>query len=160
MYQIYLFVISVIAGNQLIYEDKNVLVMEDSYSLLEADGISPSEPVQQLLSTMILLGVQSHTAKCLICLHLHGPSSSIALQKNCNIRQPDVSVAIAELRRLEVVKSDLSASNGRGRPSHIYQLTGTLEECIIPFIEEAKNNISTIVSAITTLEGLAQKDKI
>ena len=134
--------------------------MEDSYSLLEANGISSSKPVQQLISTMIRLGVQSHTAKCLICLHLHGPSSSITLQKNCNIRQPDVSVAIAELRRLEVVKSDLTASTGRGRPSHIYQLTGTLEECIIPFIEEAKNKISTIVSAITTLEGLAQKDEI
>jgi len=134
--------------------------MEDSYSLLEANGISSSKPVQQLLSTMIRLGVQSHTAKCLVYLHMHGPSSSITLQKNCNIRQPDVSVAIAELRRLEVVKSDLTASTGRGRPSHIYQLTGTLEECIIPFIEEAKNKISTIVSAITTLEGLAQKDEI
>jgi len=134
--------------------------MEDSYSLLEANGISSSKPVQQLLSTMIRLGVQSHTAKCLVYLHMHGPSSSITLQKNCNIRQPDVSVAIAELRRLEVVKSDLTASTGRGRPSHIYQLTGTLEECIIPFIEEAKNKISIIVSAITTLEGLAQKDEI
>ena len=134
--------------------------MEDSYSLLEANGISSSKPVQQLLSTMIRLGVQSHTAKCLVYLHMHGPSSSITLQKNCNIRQPDVSVAIAELRRLEVVKSDLTASTGRGRPSHIYQLTGTLEECIIPFILEAKNKISTIVSAITALEVLAQKDKI
>ena len=149
-----------IAGNQLIYEDNNVLVMEDSYSLLEENVISSSEPVQQLVSTMIRLGVQSHTAKCLMCLHMHGPSSSITLQKNCNIRQPDVSVAIAELRRLEVVKSDSTASTGRGRPSHIYQLTGTLEECIIPFIEEAKNKISTIVSAITTLEGLAQKNRI
>ena len=149
-----------IAGNQLIYEDKRVLVMEESYSLMETDGIRSSEPVQQLLSTMILLGVQSHTAKCLICLHIHGPSSSIALQKNCNIRQPDVSVAIAELRRLGVVKSNSSPSTGRGRPSHIYQLTGTLEECIIPFIVEAKNKISTIVSAITTLEGLAQRDNI
>ena len=127
---------------------------------METDGISLSEPVQKLLSTMIRLGVQSHTAKCLICLHIHGPSSSITLQKNCNIRQPDVSVAIAELRSLGIVQSDSSAATGRGRPSHIYQLTGALEECITPFIVEAKNKISTIVSAITTLEGLAQKDKI
>ena len=131
--------------------------MEDSFSLLEAKGISSSESVQQLLSTMIHLGVQSHTAKCLVCLHLHGPSSSITLQNNRNIRQPNVSIAIAELRRLGVVKSDSSASTGRGRPSHIYQLTGTLEECIIPFIEEAKNKISTIVRAIATLEDLSAK---
>lgn len=134
--------------------------MEESYNWMDTKGSRSSEPFQQLLSIMVHLGIQSHTAKCLICLHLHGPSSSIALQKNCNIRQPDVSVAIAELRRLEVVKSDSSASSGRGRPSHIYQLTGTLEECIIPFIAEAKNKVSTIVSAIATLESLAQKDNI
>ncbi len=134
--------------------------MEESYNWMDTKGSRSSEPFQQLLSIMVHLGIQSHTVKCLICLHLHGPSSSIALQKNCNIRQPDVSVAIAELRRLEVVKSDSSASSGRGRPSHIYQLTGTLEECIIPFIAEAKNKVSTIVSAIATLESLAQKDKI
>ncbi len=134
--------------------------MEESYNWMDTKGSRSSEPFQQLLSIMVHLGIQSHTVKCLICLHLHGPSSSIALQKNCNIRQPDVSVAIAELRRLEVVKSDSSASSGRGRPSHIYQLTGTLEECIIPFIAEAKNKVSTIVSAIATLESLAQKDNI
>ena len=134
--------------------------MEESYSWMDTKGSRSSEPFQQLLSIMVHLGIQSHTVKCLICLHLHGPSSSIALQKNCNIRQPDVSVAIAELKRLEVVKSDSSASSGRGRPSHIYQLTGTLEECIIPFIAEAKNKVSTIVSAIATLESLAQKDNI
>ena len=144
----------------MIYEDNRVLVMEESYNWMDTKGSRSSEPFQQLLSIMVHLGIQSHTVKCLICLHLHGPSSSIALQKNCNIRQPDVSVAIAELRRLEVVKSDSSASSGRGRPSHIYQLTGTLEECIIPFIAEAKNKVSTIVSAIATLESLAQKDKI
>ena len=80
--------------------------MEESYSWMDTKGSRSSEPFQQLLSIMVHLGIQSHTAKCLICLHLHGPSSSIALQKNCNIRQPDVSVAIAELRRLEVVKSE------------------------------------------------------
>ncbi len=134
--------------------------MEESYSWMDTKVIASSEPVQQLLSIMVHLGIQSQTAKCLICLYLHGPLSSIALQNNCNIRQPDVSVAITELRRLEVVKSDSSTSSGRGRPSHIYQLTGTLEECMIPFIAEAKNKVSTIVSAIATLEDLAQKDKI
>ena len=137
-----------------------MLIMQDSFNLLEGNRISSSEPVQQLLFTMIRLGVQSHVAKCLVYLHLHGPSSSITLQKNCKIRQPNVSVAIAELKRLEVVKSDSSTSTGRGRPSHIYQLTGTLEECIIPFIEEAKNEISNLVSAIATLENLVQKEKI
>ena len=78
------------------------------------------------------------------------------LQKNCNIKQPDVSIAIAELRRLNVVNLDSSAANGRGRPSHIYHLNGTLNECIIPFIEDAQNKITHIISAINNLEQLAK----
>lgn len=147
-----------IAGRKFIYEDINVKVMQAENSLVEMDGFNKIESSQQLVFTLIKLGVQSHTAKCLVCLHVHGPSTSKMLQHNCNIRQPDVSVAIAELRRLKVVKLDSTAAAGRGRPSHIYQLTGTINECIVPFIEEAQDKITYIVSAITTLENLAQRN--
>ncbi len=147
-----------IAGKKFIYEDINVKAMQAENSLVEMDGFNKIESSQQLVFTLIKLGVQSHTAKCLVCLHVHGPSTSKMLQDNCNIRQPDVSVAIAELRRLKVVKLDSTAAAGRGRPSHIYQLTGTINECIVPFIEEAQDKITYIVSAITTLENLAQRN--
>jgi len=146
-----------IAGRKFIYEDNNVENMQTENGLVEMNGFNGIESSQQLVYTLIKLGVQSHTAKCLVCLHVHGSSTSRMLQKNCNIRQPDVSVAIAELRRLKVVKLDSTASAGRGRPSHIYQLTGTINECIVPFIEEAQDKITYIVSAITTLENLAHR---
>ena len=146
-----------VAGRKFIYEDSNVVNMQAESSFQKITGFSNIESSQQLVSTLIKLGVQSHTARCLVCLHVHGPSTSKMLQQNCKIRQPDVSVAIAELRRFEVVKLDSSAASGRGRPSHIYQLTGTLNECIIPFIEEAQDKITYIVSAIIKLENLAQR---
>ena len=145
------------AGMKFLYEDSNVVNMQAESSFQKITGFSNIESSQQLVSTLIKLGVQSHTARCLVCLHVHGPSTSKMLQQNCNIRQPDVSVAIAELRRFEVVKLDSSAASGRGRPSHIYQLAGTLNECIIPFIEEAQDKITYIVSAIIKLENLAQR---
>ena len=143
-----------IAGRKFIYEDNNVADMQTENGLVEMNGFNEIESSQQLVYTLIKLGVQSNTAKCLVCLHVHGSSTSRMLQTNCNIRQPDISVAIAELRRLKVVKLDSTASAGRGRPSHIYQLTGTINECIVPFIEEAQDKITYIVSAITTLENL------
>ena len=145
------------AGRKLIYEDRYVPVMQVENRIQELNDFVNTDSSQQLVSLLIKLGVQSYTAKCLACLHNHGPSTSRMLQNNCNIRQPDVSVAIAELRRLNVVELDSSAANGRGRPSHIYHLKGTLNECIIPFIEEAQNNITHIISAINTLEQLARK---
>lgn len=145
------------AGMKFLYEDSNVVNMQAESSFQKITGFSKIESSQQLVSTLIKLGVQSHTARCLVCLHVHGPSTSKMLQQNCNIRQPDVSVAIAELRLFKVVKLDSAAASGRGRPSHIYQLAGTLNECIIPFIEEAQDKITYIVSAIIKLENLAQR---
>ena len=147
-----------VAGRKFIYEDNNVTDMQTENGLLEMNDFNEIETSQQLVFTLIKLGVQSHTAKCLVCLHVHGPSTSKMLQNNCNIRQPDVSVAIAELRRLKVVKLDSNAAAGRGRPSHIYQLTATLNECIIPFIKEAQDKITYIVSAIDTLENLSHRN--
>lgn len=146
-----------VAGRKFIYDGNNVEFMQAENSGEKMTDFSRIESSQRLLSTLIKLGVQSHTARCLVCLHVHGPSTSKILQQNCNIRQPDVSVAIAELRRFEVVKLNPSAALGRGRPSHIYQLTGTLSECIAPFIEEAREKITQIVSAITELENIAQR---
>ena len=146
-----------LAGRKLIYEERCVMFMQAENRIQGLHDFTNTKLSQQLVSQLIKLGVQNYTAKCLACLHIHGPSTSIMLQKNCQIRQPDVSVAIAELRRLNVVKLDSSAASGRGRPSHIYQLAGTLNECIIPFIEDAQNNITHIISAINTLEHLAKK---
>ncbi len=147
----------IIAGRKFIYDDNNVADMQTEKSLLKMNDFNEVETSQQLVFTLIKLGVHSHTARCLVCLHVHGPSTSKMLQQNCNIRQPDVSVAIAELRHFNVVKLDSSAALGRGRPSHIYQLAGTLSECIDPFIEEAQDKITNIVSAIATLEHLAHR---
>jgi predicted transcriptional regulator len=146
-----------VAGRKFIYDDNNVADMQTEKSLLKISDFNEVETSQQLVFTLIKLGVHSNTARCLVCLHVHGPSTSKMLQQNCNIRQPDVSVAIAELRHFKVVKLDSSAAAGRGRPSHIYQLTGTLSECIDPFIEEAQDKITNIVSAIATLENLAHR---
>ena len=146
-----------IAGRKFIYDDNNVAYMQAENGLFKMNNFNEVETSQRLVSTLIKLGVHSLTARCLVCLHVHSPSTSRMLQQNCNIRQPDVSVAIAELRHFKVVKLDSSAALGRGRPSHIYQLTGTLSECIDPFIEEAQDKITNIVSAITTLENLAQR---
>lgn len=134
--------------------------MQAQDKMLNVNEQNSSNPNMQLVATMVKLGISLHTAKCLVCLHVHGPSTSRNLQDNCKIRQPDVSVAIAELRRLKVVEIDSTTIAGRGRPSHVYQLTGTIEQSIEPFIDEAQDRITSIIAAITKLENLAHAKKI
>ena len=62
------------------------------------DGIELS-----LRRKLIELGANENTASVLLCLHHHGASTSKDLQNHCHIRQPDVSMAISELRGMNLV---------------------------------------------------------
>jgi predicted transcriptional regulator len=88
---------------------------------------------KEIIALLVSLGVDENTSRTLLCLHVHGSSTSSQLQKRCNLRQPDVSVSINQLSKLGVVDIVSTTSNGRGRPSHVYQLSLPLNEALLPF---------------------------
>ena len=109
-----------------------------------------------LCEKLVQLGANENTASVLICLHHHGAASSKDLQCHCNIRQPDVSMAISELREMNLVHFSSRSESSRGRPAHVYRLRMTLEQSIQPFVNRAKkraNEILNDVEAIRTLVG-------
>ena len=109
-----------------------------------------------LWEKLVQLGANENTASVLICLHHHGAASSKDLQCHCNIRQPDVSMAISELREMNLVHFSSRSESSRGRPAHVYRLRMTLEQSIQPFVNRAKkraNEILNDVKAIRTLVG-------
>ena len=109
---------------------------------------------KEIVGLLISLGVESNTAKTLMCLHTHGPSKSIELQKNCNLRQPDVSIAISKLSNLGILSVVTSSKNGRGRPSNIYELSVPLEEAILPFKQDANQKIKLMENQLILLSKL------
>ena len=103
----------------------------------------------EIIDLLISLGVGHNIAKTLICLHKHGPSKSIDLQKRCALRQPDVSIAISRLQKLGVVNIVQMNSKGRGRPSHIYELAMPLDEALVPFRRQASERLTIIQSQLS-----------
>ena len=109
----------------------------------------------EMIDLLISLGVSHNIAKTLICLHKHGPSKSIDLQRRCELRQPDVSVAIGRLNELGVVNIVPMNSKGRGRPSHIYELSMPLDEALVPFRRQASERLILIQNQLSRLAELA-----
>ena len=109
----------------------------------------------EMVELLISLGVGHNIAKTLICLHKHGPSKSIDLQRKCALRQPDVSIAIRRLNQLGVVNIVPMNSKGRGRPSHIYELSMPLDEALIPFRKQADERLTIIQDQLSRLAELA-----
>ncbi|OUV38521.1 MAG: hypothetical protein CMA18_004775 [Methanobacteriota archaeon] len=113
------------------------------------DGIELS-----LRRKLIELGANENTASVLLCLHHHGASTSKDLQNHCHIRQPDVSMAISELRGMNLVHFAPKSESSRGRPAHIYRLRMSLEQSIQPFVNLAKKRAKEIADDIESVREL------
>ena len=115
-----------------------------------AAGTSPiySNEQRMLREKLIQLGANENTASVLLCLHHHGAATSKDLQCHCNIRQPDVSMAISELRDLNLVHYSPRSESSRGRPAHIYRLRMNLEQSIQPFVNRAKKHAKDILTKL------------
>ena len=109
---------------------------------------------KEIVDLLVALGAEPNTAKTLICLHIHGPSKSIEIQSNCNLRQPDVSIAISKLSNLGILGILTSTGKARGRPSNIYELAVPLNEAILPFQKKASEKMSIIENQLSRLSEL------
>ena len=107
-----------------------------------------------LCKQLIQLGIQTHTASVLTCLHYHGASTSRDLQTQCNLRQPDVSIAINELREMNLIIHSAINQTNRGRPAHMYRLRYKLEQSLQPFIRIAQVRAQDILCGIDTINQI------
>ena len=107
-----------------------------------------------LCKQLIELGIQAHTATVLTCLHYHGASTSRDLQTKCHLRQPDVSIAINELRKMNLIVHSAINQSNRGRPAHMYRLRHTLEQSLMPFIQIAQVRAKDILCGIDTVKNI------
>ena len=108
-----------------------------------------------MVELLVSLGSDLNTAKTMMCLYVHGPSKSSDLQSRCDLRQPDVSISINKLKKLEIVRVVTSASRGRGRPSQIYELAVPLNQALIPFRNQAKERLAILQNQLSRLSELA-----
>lgn len=116
-----------------------------------------SSEQRTLRDKLVDLGANENTASVLLCLHYHGASTSKDLQCHCNIRQPDVSMAISELREMNLVHFSPKSETSRGRPAHIYRLRMSLEQSIQPFVNRARKRAKEILNEVEAINDLVSK---
>jgi predicted transcriptional regulator len=110
-----------------------------------------------LAEALIDLGMSPSIVKVMLCLHTHGATTSKILQTRCGLRQPEISTAIKTLNERNMVGIQSKGANGRGRPSHIYELTESLPTCIDQFTMEIEERIVAMQKGISTVQRLTQK---
>ncbi len=103
------------------------------------------------------LGMPKNLAKTLMYISQVDECRSAEVEQGADLRQPEVSVAMQELRRRGWAKKRDLKKKGKGRPVHIYKLTKALPEILDNFEEEKMKHVETIKNDLTDLQSLVKQ---
>ena len=100
------------------------------------------------------LGMPKNLAKTLMFISQVEECKSAEVEQGADLRQPEVSVAMQEMRRRGWVKKRDLKKKGKGRPVHIYKLTKKLPVILNSFEQEKMKQVETIKNDLTELHTL------
>ncbi|TLZ51274.1 MAG: ArsR family transcriptional regulator [Methanobacteriota archaeon] len=96
-----------------------------------------------------------NVAKALVFLATREETTSVEVEKATGLRQPEVSIAMQELRRRRWVdKRDLK-KEGKGRPVHAYRLTTPFGEIVEAIAREERRKVEEIQGTLRRLKRRA-----
>ncbi len=109
---------------------------------------------KKIIKVFTDLGMPRNLAKTLMYISGVDECRSAEIERNANLRQPEVSVAMQELqRRGWVQKRDLK-KKGKGRPVHIYKLNSSIENIIEDFERTKLTEINHVKKDLDDLKNL------
>ena len=100
------------------------------------------------------LGMPKNLAKTLMYISQVQECRSADVEQGADLRQPEVSVAMQELRRRGWAKKRDIKKKGKGRPVHMYKLTQALPEILKLFEKDKMKEVETIKEDLGELQGL------
>jgi predicted transcriptional regulator len=105
------------------------------------------------------LGMPRNLAKTLVYISQCDECRSADVEQGADLRQPEVSVAMQELRKRGWARKKDLKKKGKGRPVHIYKLTKPLPEILETFEQEKMNQVENIRQNLENLQDLINSYK-
>ena len=105
------------------------------------------------------LGMPKNLAKTLLYISQVEECRSADVEQGADLRQPEVSVAMQELRSRGWAKKRDIKKKGKGRPVHLYKLTSDLPKILKSFekekmkeVENIRQDLNQLTNLISTIE--------
>ncbi len=102
------------------------------------------------------LGMPKNLVKTLLCVSQFDECKGADVEQGANLRQPEVSIAMQELRRRGWAKKREEKKKGKGRPIHIYTSTADLTEIMTTFEQEKLKEVESVKKDISELKNIIQ----
>ncbi len=102
------------------------------------------------------LGMPKNLAKTLLYISQFDECKCADVEQGADLRQPEVSIAIQELRRRGWVKRRHLKGKGKGRPVHIYNPTAHLSEILKALEQEKLKEVESVKKDISELKNIIE----
>ena len=107
---------------------------------------------EALVDLLMNTGMPKNVAKTLVFLRKKEETTSVEIEISTALRQPEVSIAMQELRRRKwVTKRDIK-KEGKGRPVHAYKLSIPFDKIIEALEKEERKRMEHIEANIALLK--------
>jgi predicted transcriptional regulator len=110
---------------------------------------------ETLVKLLMRTDMPKNVAKTLVFLRKKEETTSVEIEISTALRQPEVSIAMQELRRRKwVIKRDIK-KEGKGRPVHSYKLALPFDKIIETIEREEKKRMEEIENNVKALKQAA-----
>ncbi len=113
-------------------------------ALNESAASDPKVEREEFASILTKIGLKRNVAKVLTYLAGVDEATSREIEIGSDLRQPEVSIAMREIRKLDWITERDEKNPGKGRPYRIYKLNKSLPE-IINYLEKEKEKESEMI---------------
>ncbi|WP_333654277.1 ArsR family transcriptional regulator [Methanothrix soehngenii] len=108
----------------------------------------------EFASILIKIGLKRNVAKVLTYLAGVPEATSREIEIGSDLRQPEVSIAMREIRRLDWVAERDERNPGKGRPYRIYKLNRSLPDIVQYLESENAKEADRVMKQIEKLKSL------
>ncbi len=102
------------------------------------------------------LGMPKNLAKTLLYISQFDECKCSDVEQGADLRQPEVSIAMQELRRRGWVKRRDLKGKGKGRPVHIYKTSTHLSEILTALEQEKLKEVESVKKDISELKRIIE----
>ena len=115
-----------------------------------------SEVSDKLAKYLIISDIPRSVAYTLVYIRDKDEVTSVEIERETSLRQPEVSIAMQWLRRKGWINKRNMKKEGKGRPIHGYKLSKDFNEILEEIIQELSNKIEEIQNNIGQLQSFKE----
>jgi predicted transcriptional regulator len=116
------------------------------------------EKDEEIADALIAIGMSRNIARTLSYLHNVDSATSVELEKVVRLKQPEVSIAMKQLKEHDWINEREEKKTGKGRPYKIYSLKVRFNDIIAHLEKQQKKAVNEARSRIERLKELGKQE--